>query len=152
MSYPNGHPLILNETDARVVDWEQQLVDLTNQRRLDNGLDALTRTPMLDGLARAHSNHMVIHYFYGHVNPEGDGPTDRLTTVAHSGYLYENVWMVNENDSPEYILDGFWNSPDHKEAILSSSDLIGVGMFRSRGLSVGNPDLIHVTMEFLRSQ
>lgn len=151
-SYPNGHPLVLNEADASLEAWEASIVDLTNQRRSGAGLGPLERRPMLDGLARAHSAHMVIHSFYAHVNPEGDGPSDRLIKISRSGALYENIWMVSMADSPEFIIEGFWNSPDHREAILSDSDWIGVGLYRSPNSQPTFPDLVHVTMEFLNSK
>lgn len=151
-SYSNGHPLVLNTPDDKVVAWEQDLVDLTNIRRAENGLAPLSRSPMLDGLARAHSAHMVIHGFYGHDNPEGDSPNGRLMRVARSGYLYENLWFVLATDSPAFILEGFWNSPEHRAAILSSTDLIGVGMVRTPNPVPEWADQVHVTMEFLRSK
>lgn len=133
------------------MDWESQLVDLMNQRRVENGLPSLRRTPMLDGLARAQSAHMVIHAYYAHINPEGDGPDDRLMRISRSGAIYENIWIVTMTDSPQFILDGFWSSPEHQAAILSDSDLVGIGLYRSPSVP-GAADLVHVTMEFLNSK
>lgn len=150
--YPNGHPIALNAADPLLASREAELVDLTNARRVENGMPALRRSLMLDALARGHAAHMPIHgFFYDHLNPEGDLPNDRLMRVARSGYIYENLWWIYDDESTQFILDGFWGSPDHRANILSSTDLIGIGMFRCPDPSPGFPFRVYVVMEFLRN-
>lgn len=150
--YPNGHPIALNVPDPLLEGLEAELVDLTNARRVENGLPALRRSLMLDALARGHAAHMPIHgFFYDHLNPEGDLPNDRLMRVARSGYIYENLWFVFEPEGAQFMLDGFWGSPVHRANLLSLTDSIGVGMFRCADPSPGNGVRVYVVMEFLRN-
>lgn len=150
--YPNGHPIALNAADPLLESREAELVELTNQRRIENGLPPLRRSLMLDALARAHSAHMPIHgFFYGHLNPEGEWPNDRLMHVARSGYIYENLWWVYDEQSMQFVLDGFWGSPDHRANLLSNTDLIGVGMFRCADPAPALGVRVYVVMEFLKN-
>lgn len=146
MAYSNGHPLVLNTTDTDLL--ESELVEITNRVRSSNGLSGLAPNCGLSALARAHSAHMFIHSFYGHDNPEGFTPTDRLRLVVDDVpfVIHENVWMLGEPVTAQFIFDGFWNSPPHQAAILSNSQLIGVGMFHT---TVNGVALLWVTMEFL---
>lgn len=146
MTYSNGHPLVLNATDTDQLEIE--LTEITNQTRAAHGLCGPLTNSGLAALARAHSAHMFIHNFYGHDNPEGFTPTDRLRLAVNDVpfVLHENVWMLGEPVTAQFIFDGFWNSPPHQAAILSDSQLIGVGMFHTM---VDGVPLVWVTMEFL---
>lgn len=146
-TYPNGHALATNAVED--LAWEVELVDLTNQRRAQSGLPPLSQNLTLDAVARAHSLHMFEHYFFGHDNPEGDSPHARLQRVASNvpWVVRENTWIVEPGKSPQYVLDGFWASPEHQANILAAGHLIGVGIVRRPYNSL--PDHIYVTMEFL---
>lgn len=146
LAYPNGHPLAVNETE--VAELETSLIEITNQRRIDLGLSPLTVNETLGALARAHSQHMIVHHFYGHVNPEGDGPGERFHTVAGDvqAGLWENVWLTTSQDM-NVVFQAFWDSPDHRDALLSPSSHIGVGLWVD---TTSGANVVYVTMEFLR--
>lgn len=144
--YSNGHPLARNSIGTHAAPLEVSVVDLTNNVRASYGLTPLARSSYLDAIARGHSEHMFVHGFYAHTNPEGDGPGERLIkTAGRSGYVYENIWIVDCDATAKYIVDGFVASPHHLENILSATTHIGVGLYRD-----GATNSIYVTMEFLR--
>lgn len=145
-NYSNGHPLSRNEIGSHAIPLEISIVDLTNEVRASKGLGPLSRSQYLDAIARGHSEHMFIHGFYDHHNPEGDGPEERLIkTAGRSGYIYENIWIVQSDATAKYIVDGFVASPGHLANILSATTHIGVGLYRD-----GATNSMYVTMEFLR--
>jgi uncharacterized protein YkwD len=147
-AYTNGHTLSLNTVDADDAAWEAELVERTNAKRAEYGLGPLRRNGTLDALARGQSVHMYEHDFFDHVNPEGDSAGDRLSYFAGGSWVVrENIWIVEPGRDPQYALDGFVASPPHFEAILSNSNLIGVGMVRRP--YGGLPGYRYVTMEFL---
>ena len=150
-SYPNGHPLVMNELDPSLEQTEQDLVTMTNQARAGGGLPPLENSSSLSAVARAHSAHMPIHFFYDHQNPEGDGPVARLAHVAHGWSVQaENIWLVPDGTSAADIFAGFMGSPDHQANILSPIvSAVGVGVVRGRHYLLGNEVALYVTMEFV---
>ena len=147
--YANGHPLSLNAVSAVDAAWEDELVNLTNQKRASLGLKPLKRNTALDAIGRAHSLHMVDHVFFDHLNPEGDLEDGRIKKFTDASFVArENIWIVEPWKDPQYVLDGFMASPGHAANVLSTSDLIGVGIVRAPYNSV--PDHIYVTMEFVQ--
>jgi uncharacterized protein YkwD len=150
-SYPNGHPLVVNEIDPSLEETEQDLVTMTNRARSMAGLPALEYYPSLSAVARAHSAHMPIHFFYDHQNPEGDGPVSRLAHVAKGWSVQaENIWLVADGTSAADIFAGFMGSPDHQANILSPIvSAVGVGVVRGRHYLIANDTALYVTMEFV---
>lgn len=47
----------------------------------------------LNNIAQAHSNDMITRNFFGHVNPDGDGPQQRATKAGITYGVGENVAM-----------------------------------------------------------
>lgn len=150
--YADGHPLALNQ--SVLPDYELRLVELVNEARREAGLKELEYLPSLSAVARAHSAHMPIHYFYDHVNPEGDGPGVRLSRVAGGWTVSaENIHMVNEGTPPESVFTDFMASPDHRDNILSPLvNGIGVGVALGRNYLLSTQPSIYVTMDFIWKQ
>jgi len=51
------------------------LLTLINQKRALWGQASLTLDTNLNNLAQAHSTDMINRNFFGHINPDGNGPT-----------------------------------------------------------------------------
>lgn len=148
-SYYNGHALARNSVDDAEARFEADLLSLTNAKRAELGLSPLSRNRTLDALARAHSLHMYEHFFFDHLNPEGDDAASRLSHVA-SGVPWvvrENIWIVEPGKTPRYVLDGFLASPTHYANIVAPSHLIGIGIVTNPYNSL--PGHTYVTIEFL---
>lgn len=144
--YFNGHPMALNAPEDAA--WEDELVRLTNEKRSELGLGQLGRSRALDALARAHSVHMEQHFFFDHLNPEGDVEAGRMSKFTKAAFVIrENIWIVEPGKTPQYVLDGFLASPSHRDNLLSYGHLVGVGIVRRPYNSI--PDHIYVTMEFV---
>lgn len=115
-SYPGGHPLVLTTDDDAVLARETEVERLVNDRRVAIGKNSLISSPGIRNVARAHSDHMIVHTFFAHINPEGDSAGDRL----HSGGI---SWtMAGENlaagySTPQAAFDAWMMSPGHKENI-----------------------------------
>lgn len=81
-TYPNGHPLSTASGDAPALSVEEEVARLTNDHRVSLGLPALVHAGEVRDVARAHARHMIVHDFFAHTNPEGDGPGGRLTAAG----------------------------------------------------------------------
>jgi uncharacterized protein YkwD len=106
----------------------QQVVDLTNARRAEHGLGALTVSGALTNAAQAHSADQAGRATMTHTGSDGSSPGDR---IARTGYR-SATW--GENVAAGYpdgaaVLDGWMNSSGHRANILSSGfTQIGVGV------------------------
>lgn len=95
----------------------RKVFELTNEERAKEGLPLLVWNDQLAQSAGAHCQDMIDRDYFAHNSPDGLTPGDRATAA---GYLW--LW-VGENiaagyPSPEQVMVGWMNSPDHKENIL----------------------------------
>jgi len=107
---------------------ESQLLALTNQNRLRQGLEALTLDEALIRIAREHSAGMAQQGFISHELPSGDLKT-RMTS---KGYRYlaarENVASARSVVNAQNAL---MQSPAHKDNILAADvTRVGIGIVR----------------------
>lgn len=109
----------------------QELLDLTNRARTDNGLPALTEDPRLDASAQMKADDESI-YGFGHTRP-GSTENNGLT-LARSQYqscprLSENITDNIWRNTAESAIHAFMVSPPHRAAILNVNDVsVGFGI------------------------
>ncbi|MDD2331741.1 MAG: CAP domain-containing protein [Candidatus Cloacimonetes bacterium] len=114
---------------------EKEIFDLTNIERQRHGLKALKPEKGLDELARYHSGNMLKYKFFEHRDVFGDEVSDRAKK-RYSDLLYssigENLAHTTGLDShlvASNIVDGWMNSPGHRENILTEAFThLGVGV------------------------
>jgi uncharacterized protein YkwD len=104
---------------------------LLNEQRAGAGLAPLTDDRHLARAARRFSGAMVRERFFDHVSPEGSTVTDRVRQAGFPGRtLGETIaWGSYEYSTPEAIVQGWMDSPGHREIIMD-------GRFRRVGLGV----------------
>jgi len=114
--------------------YEQQVVELVNQERWNNGqLPPLKRNPLLDLAARYHAKDMSDDDYFAHDSYDGAAKVCSWSTrisnwYAGWNYLGENIaWGYA---SPASVMSGWMDSPGHRANILSTSYReIGVGYY-----------------------
>jgi len=151
---------------------EIQVHILTNQYRVQNGLDELAWDDTLSNIARNHSRDMASRNYFSHDSPEGRDPTDRGTlqgyrcqktvgNLIYSGIaenifqnnLYDTVWYTNGiqtsydwndlDDLATSTVDGWMDSPGHRENILTKT-YDGEGI----GVEISSDDKVYITQDF----
>ena len=113
---------------------ESRLVLAVNDFRREQHLIALERRDELDAVARAHSEDMARRGFFAHASPEGDTWVERLAHAHVTGFSMagENVGQTSRNDPNREILEGWKNSPAHRENLMSRPmNATGVGIARA---------------------
>jgi len=113
---------------------ETRLADAVNDFRREQHLIPLARRADLDAVARGHSEDMARRGFFSHASPEGNTWVERLALAGVSGFTMagENVGQTNESDPNTRILEGWKNSPPHRENLLSRPmNATGVGIARA---------------------
>ena len=116
-----------SEPADTVAAYEQEVFDLVNQIREENGLEPFVYNETLAETARAHSQDMIDRNFFDHYNPDGKSPFDRMEA---NGIRYS---MAAENiaagyPSPEAVVEGWMNSDGHRANILGGCEELGVGL------------------------
>lgn len=122
-------------TGAAAQTYEEQVVEIVNQERWDNGqLPPLKGVTVLHDCAGNHSNDMGEQDFFGHCNPHtGTGPFDRMTAAGYDwNAAGENV--AAGYSTPSSVMNGWMNSSGHRANILGSDFReIGVGYYYQGG-------------------
>lgn len=97
---------------------QSELIRLTNQTRIANGVAALTENPKLDQSAKLKAQNMFQEDYWAHYAPSGKSP---WYWFDQAGYVYtlagEN--LARDFDTSQGVIDGWMNSPTHRANMLA---------------------------------
>ena len=120
----------------------QKIFEKTNAIRTSRGLSELAQNDDMDQLAQLHSDNMVEHNFYSHVDHQGKSPSQRADdsnfewrriaeNIAQVPW-HENVLKCGNTRSAESIsecvVEGWRNSPGHYANMIGEFNQLGVGV------------------------
>ncbi|AXI08383.1 hypothetical protein CUC15_05320 [Oceanobacillus zhaokaii] len=116
-----------NNQNAALSQFEQEVVELTNQERAKQGLSALQVDTELSKVAREKSKDMASNGYFDHNSPTYGSPFDMMKSF---GITYrtagENIAMGQR--TPAEVVEGWMNSEGHRANILNGEYThIGVG-------------------------
>lgn len=122
-------------------DFEQAIIEQTNQIRMQNGLPPLKRVISLDESARFHSADMSVNNYFDHNTlARESGNIIQVCDIWNRIETYYTNWQALAENiaagqrTPEMAMDGWMHSPEHRANILSSNySEIGVGFFVGQG-------------------
>ena len=116
-----------SEPADTVAAYEQEVFDLVNQIREENGLEPFVYNETLAETARAHSQDMIDRNFFSHTNPDGEDPFDRMRDNGLSfSMAAENIAAGQR--TPEEVVESWMNSEGHRANILGGCEELGVGL------------------------
>ena len=116
-----------SEPADTVAAYEQEVFDLVNQIREENGLEPFVYNETLAETARAHSQDMIDRDFFDHYNPDGKSPFDRMRDNGLSfSMAAENIAAGQR--TPEEVVESWMNSEGHRANILGDCKELGVGL------------------------
>ena len=122
---PNLGPSILGYASQISPD---EVVRLTNEKRTQSGLPALTLNGTLSGAAQAKGNDMISRDYWAHVAPDGTQPWSFITNAGYK-YRYAGENLARDFSNPSSAVDAWMNSPTHRENILNPKyKEIGIGV------------------------
>lgn len=105
---------------------QNQILQLTNNERTQNALQQVALSEALTNVAQKHSNNMVIHKFFDHMDHEGKSPDDRRLEASVDTGVGENLAKA---PSIETAHAGLMNSPPHRKNILTTEwTRMGIGI------------------------
>lgn len=117
---------------------ERRIHERVNEIRMDNDLSTIEYDDGIASIARVHSHDMAERGYFSHVNPEGEGPDDRMGSLFPSSCraVGENLAMVgtaraDDADAiAERVVTGWMESEGHRENILTDGwDREGIGVY-----------------------
>jgi len=121
--------------------FEQEVLRLINQIRLDNGLLPLKRVDTLTSAARFHATDMSEEGYFSHtghdrINGElvESCPWNERIQTYYAGWNSISENIAAGFSTPQSVVDGWMNSPGHRQNILSSANWeTGIGYFMGNG-------------------
>lgn len=150
LDYPNGHPLLLPNTDPGVTVFETELLRLVNDYRLNLGKALLTPSTLLGDAARAHSRHMIAHRFFAHASPEGLTPAERLA-LANVDWSDVGENIAAGYSTPQAVFEAWLASPEHRANLESDAfTFAGVGYAQDASPTADFPQVHYWAMALLR--
>lgn len=97
----------------------QEVLDQTNQRRIDSGLSALKIDQSLSDAARRKASDMFTFDYWAHVNPKnGTEPWYFFDAVSYK-YRYAGENLARDFATTPPMVQAWIDSPSHRENLLS---------------------------------
>lgn len=125
------------QSSPRMLALSGRIVELTNNERSQMNLGRLETDPRLSEIAALHSRDMVQRGYMAHTSPDGDGPSQRVSSLHRAlfGAVSENLAYIESAPSDtealaQEFVSGWMNSLGHRRNILDETRThIGVGCF-----------------------
>lgn len=114
----------------------QQIIDLTNQKRAENGLPALSYNPLLAQAAAAKASNMFTENYWAHNSPSGKTPWNFITGSGYK-YVYAGENLARDFSDATSVVNAWMNSPSHRENLLDKN-------FQEIGVAVSDGNLTGV--------
>lgn len=115
------------EQSDQLSQFEQEVVDLTNQERAKHGLAALKVDNALSKVAREKSNDMAANGYFDHNSPKYGSPFDMMKSFGIS-YNTAGENIAKGQRTPAEVVNAWMNSEGHRANILNGDFThIGVG-------------------------
>lgn len=96
----------------------EQVVDLTNQRRLENGLNPLQTNNVLNEVAQRKAGDMFAFNYWAHNSPSGRDPWSFFHEVGYS-YLFAGENLARDFMNSDSVVDAWMASPTHRDNVLN---------------------------------
>ncbi|TKD72033.1 CAP domain-containing protein [Pseudalkalibacillus hwajinpoensis] len=116
-----------SKQESSLSEFEQQVVNLTNQEREKAGLPALEVDSELSKVAQAKSEDMRDNNYFAHNSPTYGSPFDMMNQF---GVEYQTAGenIAKGQQTPEEVVNAWMNSEGHRKNIMNGSFThIGVG-------------------------
>ncbi len=105
-----------------------EVIRLTNEKRAQNGLAPVAENSTLSAAAIAKGQDMIAKDYWAHFAPDGTSPWSFFIKFGYK-YKYAGENLARDFSSAAGAVDGWMNSPTHRENILNPNYKdIGIGV------------------------
>lgn len=133
---------VLGETASIKI---QDLLSLTNQKRAESGLPALSLSSELNNAATNKAADMFVKNYWAHVGPDGTTPWSFIRSAGYE-YIYAGENLARGYTTASDVVNAWMASPGHRDNILSSN-YKDVGFAIQEGTLTGDSTVL-VVQEF----
>lgn len=117
----------LGGPDTQASTHREQVCELVNRVRAENGLPPMKLSTRLSNVAQNHANDMYQQGYFSHKNPRGESSFDRMAKEGIT-YLSAGENIAKGQPTPQDVMMSWMNSPGHRGNILSPKfSKLGVG-------------------------
>lgn len=121
----------LGGADPQIVNYREQVCELVNQVRAENGLPAMRLSARLSNVAQNHASDMFTQGYFSHKNLLGESSFDRMKKEGIT-YMAAGENIAKGQHTPEAVMMSWLKSPGHRANILSPKfSKIGIGFRQS---------------------
>jgi len=110
-----------------------KVIELTNQKRAENGLPPVKLNSQLNEAARRKAADMFAFNYWAHSSPSGRRPWDFFNEVGYR-YIYAGENLARDFMNSSEVVEAWMHSPSHKDNIVNSH-------YQEIGLAVVNGTL-----------
>ncbi|KKR50869.1 MAG: hypothetical protein UT84_C0005G0015 [Candidatus Curtissbacteria bacterium GW2011_GWA1_40_16] len=122
----------------------QEIISLTNARRVQNGLGPLVYNGQLATAAAAKAQDMFTVNYWAHNSPLGKTPWSFITAAGYK-YVYAGENLARDFNDAGSVVGAWMNSPSHRENILDSN-FKEIGVAVADGKLTGTDGILVVQM------
>lgn len=113
----------LSLPDVRILGYAanippEKVIEVTNQKRIENGMNALTYNEALAKAAKMKAQDMLEDDYWAHVAPDGTEPWYFFKTAGYS-YRYAGENLARDFSDTNSAIEAWLASPSHRENMLS---------------------------------
>lgn len=98
----------------------QQLLDITNQKRQENGISPLTMHGSLSQAAANKASDMLSKDYWAHNSPDGTAPWAFIRATGYN-YVYAGENLARGFNNAPDVVNAWMASPEHRKNMLSSN-------------------------------
>lgn len=96
------------------------IISITNTKRAENGLPALTYNPQLASAASSKASNMFSENYWAHNAPSGKTPWTFISGAGYR-YLYAGENLARDFSDAGSVVDAWMNSPSHRSNLLDKN-------------------------------
>lgn len=122
----------------------EELLELTNQRRAEKGLKPLKLNTKLSSAASEKAKYMFAKDFWAHIGPDGTTPWFFIRNAEYE-YLYAGENLARGFTTAPEVVEAWMNSPSHRENIMSPN-YSDIGFAVATGNLTGSETVLVVEM------
>ncbi len=125
-------PLSAWLTPNTLYEEAKKIINLTNQVRINIGINTLIENEKLNESAMYKAQDMLINQYFAHTSPAGKRLSDWMNKVGYN-YRFAGENLAIGFDTPESVIDAWKNSPTHYSNIIDPDYTeIGVGVISGK--------------------
>lgn len=122
----------------------EQIITLTNSKRAEFGLGALSFNPLLGQAAAGKAGDMFAGNYWAHNSPSGKTPWQFMTAAGYR-YVFAGENLARDFEDANSVVNAWMNSPSHRANVLDKN-FKEIGVAVSSGTLGGNEGILVVQM------